>query len=130
MTHRGSVLAKSIVAIGLIAGVGGDALARERGSSKTRNSAAHKVEPLSKVDCSVQRDGFIWVEALQTCFNPGGYLWAEGYANSYTGYPSDADKVYGIGTLGLTLNASTYLGIGGPLTTNFDVRFQYRSAEP
>lgn len=71
----------------------------------------------------------IWVDALKTCIDPGGYLWAEGYYNDYTNYPADADKFYGIGTLGLTLNTTTDTGPLGTLRGFADVRFQYRSAD-
>lgn len=81
------------------------------------------------VGCPAGGKHQIWVDALKTCIDPGGYLWAEGYYNEYTDYPADADRFYGIGTLGLTLNTTTDTGPLGPLRGVADVRFQYRSAD-
>ncbi|BCP55549.1 hypothetical protein K32_41660 [Kaistia sp. 32K] len=115
MAHSKKYLAKLVAAVGLIAAGSGHAVAN--GVETNRQ-------------CPVQDKGYLWVEALKTCIKPGGYLWGEVYSNRYTDYPSDASKVYGIATLGLTLGTTTELGLGGPLTTTTDIRFQYRGAEP
>lgn len=116
LAHSKRHLAKIVAAIGLIAFVDDYAF------------AGSKID--ADIQCLSQDKGFIWVEALKTCIKPGGYLWGEGYFNSYTDYPSSASDVYGIATLGLTLSTTTELGFGGPLKTTTDIRFQYRGAEP
>lgn len=71
----------------------------------------------------------IYIEAWSTCVDPGGYLWAEGYYNDYTDYPSTDATTYGIATIGITLDTVSDTGRLGELKTYLDVRFQLRSAE-
>lgn len=123
-------LAMAVLSIGLLAvGADGAAAAGNRTTQK-RHAPTDKPEPIADARCIDQGKSYIWVEALGTCFNPGGYIWAEAYANGYTDYPSNADSVYGIGTFALTLKTTTNLGFGGPLKTATDVRFQLRTADP
>jgi hypothetical protein len=117
MTHFRRNLATLAAAAGLFAFAGDPA------SASSGKAAA---DP----QCPIQNKAYIWVEALKTCINPGAYIWGEVYSNSYTDYPSSASDVYGIATLGLTLNTTTMLDVGGPFKTTTDIRFQYRSAEP
>lgn len=80
--------------------------------------------------CAAEGAGWSLLPGSDTCVQPGGYLWAEGYYNTYSDYPSDADKTYSIATLGLTLNTDTDTGRFGSLKGFVDIRFQYRTAEP
>ena len=71
----------------------------------------------------------IYIEGWQTCVDPGGYLWAEGYYNTYTDYPSKDATNYGIATIGITLDTVTDTGALGDLKAYLDLRFPLRSAE-
>ncbi|PZQ48155.1 MAG: porin [Rhodovulum sulfidophilum] len=78
--------------------------------------------------CATRGEGFVTLAGTGTCVDPGGYLWAEGYYNSYTDYPSGDDRTYGIATLGLTLDTATPTS-AGPLLGFVDVRLRYRGAD-
>ncbi len=81
-------------------------------------------------NCSSHGPKSIWVESLKTCIDPGGYLWAEGYFNTYSNYPETNKEFYSIGTVAITLNTITDTGLLGPLRGVADVRFQYRTSDP
>ena len=125
-----SGLAIAVLSIGLLAAGTEGAFATGNRTTHKKQATTGRADPIGDARCIEQGKSYIWVEALGTCFNPGGYLWVEGYANGYTDYPSGADKIYGIGTLGLTLKTTTGLGFGGPLKTAADIRFQLRTADP
>jgi hypothetical protein len=72
--------------------------------------------------------GSFYAPSIDTCIDFGGYVWAEGYYNSFADYPAGYDRNYGIGTLGLTANSTTDTAYG-PFKVFVDVRLQYRSAD-
>lgn len=78
--------------------------------------------------CSAAGSGFFYVPGTDTCLSIGGYVWAEGYYNTYTNYPAADPKTYTIATYGLQLDSRTETDYG-TLRSFIDIRFQYRTAE-
>lgn len=79
--------------------------------------------------CTAQGEGFLYLPGTDTCIKIGGYAWAEGYFNTFSGYPSGFDKTYTVATYGLQLdtrNETEY----GTLRSYFDIRFKWRTSEP
>jgi hypothetical protein len=79
--------------------------------------------------CTEQGEGFFYLPGTDTCLRVGGYLWAEGYFNTYTDYPAANDKTYSIATAGVILDARTSTEYG-TLRSYFEGRFKWRSADP
>ena len=84
----------------------------------------------SREGCPSEESKQIWMEILRTCVDPGGYLWSEGYYNTYSNYPAINREFYSIGTVAITLNTTTETAFLGPLRGVADVRFQYRTSDP
>ena len=38
----------------------------------------------SRESCPAEVSKQVWIESLRTCVEAGGYLWAEGYYNTYS----------------------------------------------
>lgn len=72
--------------------------------------------------------GFWQIPGSDTCISFGGYLWAEGYYNSYTDAPPGNRDTYSIATYGLQLDTRTETEYG-LLRSYMDFRIQYRSVE-
>lgn len=81
----------------------------------------------ARLACVNDGNASFYSEATQTCIKFSGYVWAEGYFNTYANYPSANDKYYGIGTLGLKSNTVTQTD-AGELRTFVNLRFRGRSA--
>ncbi|MEP9347636.1 porin [Xanthobacter sp. KR7-225] len=79
--------------------------------------------------CTEQGEGFFYIPGTDTCLRVGGYVWAEGYFNTYTDYPPENDKSYSIATAGVILDARTSTEYG-TLRSYFEGRFKWRSADP
>lgn len=74
-------------------------------------------------------DGKFWqIPGTDTCISLGGYLWAEGYYNTYTGMPQQDHRSYSISTYGFELDARTNTEYG-LLRSMMDLRFQMRTAQ-
>ncbi len=71
----------------------------------------------------------ILLPGTDTCLKIGGYLWAEGYFNTFSNYPNDFDKLYTVATGGVILDARTETDYG-TLRSYFEARFKWRSSEP
>jgi hypothetical protein len=95
-------------------------------SLSTASIAADVGETSGAAKCT--GGGHYYAETLDTCIDFGGYVWAEGYYNSFADYPAGYDREYGIGTLGLTANSVTHTGYGA-FKIFVDVRLQYRTAD-
>lgn len=94
------------------------------------SGAAQAADAETAAACSKAGPNAFYVAGAATCVDPGGYLWAEGYYNTYTDYPSKNAKTYGIATIAVTLDTVSDTGWLGDFKTFFDVRLQLRSAEP
>lgn len=79
--------------------------------------------------CTVQGPGFIFIPGTDTCLRIGGYLWVEGYYNSYTAYPPQNDKTYSIATGALIVDARTQTDYG-TVRSYFETRYQWRTSDP
>ncbi len=79
--------------------------------------------------CTAYGQGFYYIPGTDTCLRIGGYLWAEGYYNTYTNYPSVNNKTYSIATAGLIWDARSQTEYG-TLRSYFDLRFRWRSSDP
>ncbi|MFG1400582.1 porin [Xanthobacter sediminis] len=88
-----------------------------------------KAQPTYMKQCLSQGEGFFYIPGTDTCLRVGGYLWAEGYYNTYSNYPSENDKTYSIATAGLILDARTETEYG-TLRSYLETRFKWRSADP
>ncbi|WP_425106645.1 porin [Ancylobacter sp.] len=84
----------------------------------------------SREICPSEGSKQVWIEGLRTCVEAGGYLWAEGYYNTYSNYPAKDKEFYSIGTVAITANTTTEMPFLGPLRGVADVRFQYRTSDP
>ncbi len=102
-------------------------LAAIAGAAWSVGSSASAAE--TPESCAATGPYAIYIEGWNTCVDPGGYLWAEGYYNDYADYPSKDTTTYGIATIGLTLDTVTDTGRFGDLKGYMDIRFQLRSAE-
>ncbi|MCJ8142155.1 porin [Ancylobacter sp. A5.8] len=78
--------------------------------------------------CTTSGSGFYVVPGTDTCLRLGGYVWAEGYYNSYTDYPPADAETYSIATYGLVLDARDATDYG-TLRSYMEIRLQYRGAE-
>lgn len=72
--------------------------------------------------------GFWYIPGSNTCISFGGYLWAEGYYNSFTDMPAVNRKTYGIATYGLQIDTRTETEYG-LLRSYMDIRLLYRSVD-
>ncbi|MFG1296738.1 porin [Xanthobacter variabilis] len=88
-----------------------------------------KAKPVYMKQCLSQGEGFFYIPGTDTCLRVGGYLWAEGYYNTYSDYPSENDKTYSIATGGVILDARTETEYG-TLRSYLETRFKWRSADP
>ncbi|MGE4373042.1 MAG: porin [Xanthobacter sp.] len=79
--------------------------------------------------CVSEGEDFFYIPGSDVCLRVGGYLWAEGYFNTYTHYPATNDKTYSIGTAGLILDARTATEYG-TLRSYMEYRYHLRSADP
>lgn len=79
--------------------------------------------------CPSAGEGFFYIPGTDTCLRIGGYLWAEGYYNTYTNYPVENDKTYSVATAGVILDARTQTDYG-TLRSYFEGRFRWRTADP
>jgi len=79
--------------------------------------------------CLSQGEGFYYIPGTDTCLRVGGYIWAEGYYNTYSNYPSNLNDTYSIATAGLILDARTETEYG-TLRSYMDARFRYRTSDP
>ncbi|MFS8038108.1 porin [Xanthobacter sp. AM11] len=79
--------------------------------------------------CPAQGEGFYYIPGTDTCLRVGGYLWAEGYYNSYTDYPPENDDTYSIATAGVILDARTETEYG-TLRSYIESRFKWRTSDP
>ncbi|WP_029004651.1 porin [Azorhizobium doebereinerae] len=79
--------------------------------------------------CTAYGPGFYYIPGTETCLRIGGYLWGEGYYNSYTDYPAANNKTYSIATAGLILDARTDTEYG-TLRSYFEGRFRWRTSDP
>lgn len=78
--------------------------------------------------CTAQGPGFIFIPGTETCLRAGGYLWAEGYYNTYTQYPPNNDQTYSISTAALILDARTASDYG-TVRAYLETRFKWRSSD-
>lgn len=78
--------------------------------------------------CNAYGQGFYYIPGTDTCLRIGGYLWAEGYYNTYTNYPSVNNKTYSIATAGLIWDARSQTEYG-TLRSYMDLRFRWRSSD-
>lgn len=89
-----------------------------------------KAAPASYVkQCTSEGPGFYYMPGTDTCIKFGGYVWAEGYYNTYTDYPKDYNKTLSVATYGLQLDARTATDYG-TLRSYMDLRFRWRSSDP
>lgn len=79
--------------------------------------------------CTDKGEGFFYIPGTDTCLRIGGYLWAEGYYNTYTDYPRENDKLYSVATGGFILDARTDTEYGD-LRSYIEFRLRWRSADP
>lgn len=79
--------------------------------------------------CPSQGPGFYYIPGTDTCLRMGGYLWAEGYFNTYTNYPAASSDTYTVATAGVIVDARTETEYG-TLRSYIDARFKWRTAEP
>ncbi len=79
--------------------------------------------------CTAEGPGFYYIPGTDTCLKVGGYLYAEGYYNTYSNYPLSNDKTYSISTGGLILDARTATDYG-TLRSFMEARFRWRTADP
>lgn len=79
--------------------------------------------------CTAQGEGFFYIPGTDTCIRIGGYLWAEGYYNTYTDYPTMNDKTYSIATAGVIWDTRTQTEYG-TLRSYMEMRFRWRTADP
>lgn len=121
---RGSYRKAVIAAVGLASVVGSDVAWAEYAGPRGGNQFMKQ--------CSAAGEsfygGFHYVPGTDTCISLGGYLWAEGYWNTYTQFPATNSKYYTIGTYGFQLNSWTNTEYGA-LRSYIDIRYQIRSAE-
>lgn len=88
-----------------------------------------KAKPAYMKQCLSQGEGFFYIPGSDTCLRIGGYVWGEGYYNTYSDYPKDNNQTYSIATLGLILDARTETEYG-VLRSYFETRFKWRSSDP
>ncbi len=79
--------------------------------------------------CTAEGAGFYYIPGTDTCLRVGGYLYAEGYFNTYSNYPAVNDKTYSIATAGVILDARTATDYG-TLRSFMEARFRWRTADP
>ncbi|WP_341992526.1 porin [Azorhizobium sp. AG788] len=78
--------------------------------------------------CTAFGQGFYYIPGTDTCLRIGGYLWGEGYYNTYTDYPAVNNKTYSIATYGMIVDARTETEYG-TLRSYFDGRFRWRTSD-
>lgn len=88
-----------------------------------------KTQPNYMKTCPAAGDGFFYIPGTDTCLRIGGYLWGEGYYNTYTNYPANYDKTYALATAGVILDARTETEYG-TLRSYIETRLRWRSADP
>ncbi|WP_414592301.1 porin [Ancylobacter sp. G4_0304] len=110
---RGPLLAAAMAALPGAA-FAGDLPGQDRTAGKVRQ-------------CTSTGAGFYLVPGTDTCLRLGGYVWAEGYYNSYTDYPPADDETYSIATYGLVMDARDTTEYG-TLRSYTELRLQYRGA--
>ncbi|MFG1479096.1 porin [Xanthobacter sp. V4C-4] len=88
-----------------------------------------KAQPTYLKQCLSQGEGFFYIPGTDTCLRVGGYLWAEGYYNTYSDYPAENDKTYSIATGGVILDARTETEYG-TLRSYLETRFKWRTSDP
>lgn len=88
-----------------------------------------KAQPAYMKQCLSQGEGFFYIPGTDTCLRVGGYLWAEGYYNTYSDYPPENDKTYSIATAGIIFDARTETEYG-TLRSYMETRFKWRTADP
>ncbi|WP_245263230.1 porin [Azorhizobium doebereinerae] len=79
--------------------------------------------------CTAEGAGFYYVPGTDTCLRVGGYLYAEGYYNTYSNYPLQNNKTYSVSTGGLILDARTATDYG-TLRSYIEMRLRWRSSDP
>ncbi len=112
-----------VLAAGLVLAAAGEA-----GAADAQVKSADAYMKQCPVAGSSSYGGFWYVPGTDTCISLGGYVWAEGYYNSWTGMPSNYSKLYSIATYGMQVDTRTSTDFG-VLRSFIDVRFQYRSID-
>lgn len=79
--------------------------------------------------CTAQGPGFFFIPGTDTCLRIGGYLWIEGYYNTYSAYPPNYDKAYSIATGALIIDTRTDTEYG-VVRSYFETRYQWRTSDP
>lgn len=113
----------------LAAAVGGLGVVAAAMPAEAADLLLKKAQPTYMKQCLSQGEGFFYIPGTDTCLRVGGYLWAEGYYNTYSDYPSENDKTYSIATGGVILDARTETEYG-TLRSYLETRFKWRTADP
>lgn len=88
-----------------------------------------KAAPSYMKQCLAEGEGFFYIPGTDTCLRVGGYVWAEGYYNTFSNYPATYNDTYSIATAGLILDARTATEYG-TLRSYIETRFKWRTSDP
>nr|WP_272904362.1 porin [Xanthobacter agilis] len=113
----------------LAAVVSGVGLLSGAGAVSAADLLQTKAQPVYMKQCLAQGEGFFYIPGTDTCLRVGGYLWAEGYYNTYSNYPSENNTTYSIATAGVILDARTQTEYG-TLRSYLETRFKWRTSDP
>lgn len=109
--------------------VGGAGSFLAAGDARAADLLLTKAQPAYMKQCLAQGEGFFYIPGTDTCLRVGGYLWAEGYYNTYSNYPSENNKTYSIATAGVIFDARTQTEYG-TLRSYLETRFKWRTSDP
>lgn len=79
--------------------------------------------------CLAEGEGFFYIPGTDTCIKIGGYVWMEGYYNTYTNYPTNYNDTYTVATGALILDARTATDYG-TLRSYIEARTRWRTSDP
>ncbi|WP_238121927.1 MULTISPECIES: porin [unclassified Xanthobacter] len=87
-----------------------------------------KAAPAYVKQCLAMGEGFLYIPGTDTCLRVGGYVWAEGYYNTYSNYLATNNDSYSIATAGVIMDARTATEYG-VLRSYIDARFKWRTSD-
>lgn len=79
--------------------------------------------------CTAEGEGFYYIPGTDTCLRIGGYVWMEGYYNTFSNYPTNYNDTYTIATAAAILDARTQTEYG-TLRSYMEARFRWRTSDP